>query len=167
MTARYVVMGVSGSGKSSVGAAFAAAIGARFIDGDDLHPAANVTKMARGEPLDDDDRRPWLALIADALRGSDDPIVIACSALRRRYRDWIREGAGAPVTFLHLAGPRAVIAGRMQTRQGHFMPPALLDSQFATLEPPDADEHAVTVDIDQPLERVVSDLVAKTRKADR
>lgn len=153
----YVVMGVAGCGKSTVGAAFAAAIGARFIDGDDLHPAANVAKMSAGVPLTDDDRWPWLDRVADVLIGN---VVVGCSALKRRYRDRIRATAG-PVRFLHLAGSRDVIAARMANRPGHFMPAALLDSQFAALEPPGPDEDAVTVDIDQPIAAVIADLLAK------
>ena len=159
---RYVVMGVSGCGKTSVGTAFAAAIGARFFDGDDLHPPENVAKMSRGEPLNDDDRRPWLLRIAETLKAAEGSIVIGCSALKRRYRDWIRTGAEAPVTFLHLAGSRDVIARRMAERKDHFMPLSLLDSQFAALEPPGEDEKAVTVDIDQTPERIVAELLAAT-----
>ncbi|WP_404406744.1 gluconokinase [Pelagibacterium halotolerans] len=154
-------MGVSGCGKTSIGTAFAGEIGAPFIDGDDLHPAANVAKMARGEALDDSDRYPWLARVADTLRAAEGPVVIGCSALKRRYRDWIREGAGAPVTFLHLTGSREVIAERMAARQGHFMPVTLLDSQFSDLEPPGPDEAAVTVDIEQPFERIVAELLTR------
>ncbi len=129
-----------------------------YADGDDLHPPANIAKMSRGEPLGDDDRRPWLLAVADRLR-RDAPLVVGCSALKRRYRDWIRDGAGGPVTFVHLAGSRTLIAERMKARTGHFMPPSLLDSQFAALEPPDADERAVALDIDAPIgvltERIV------------
>lgn len=161
MTGLWVVMGVSGCGKSSVGAGFAAAIGARFIDGDDLHPAANVAKMSAGQPLEDDDRAPWLALVGQALnQGST---VIGCSALKRRYRDIIRAHAAGPVGFIHLAGDRAVIADRMAARAGHFMPPALLDSQFAALEPPDPDEQAITIDIDRPLGAIIAAIVAQTK----
>lgn len=152
----YVVMGVSGCGKSTVGAAFAAATGGQFIDGDDLHPAENVAKMASGQPLTDDDRAPWLDRVAQALTGH---VVIGCSALKRAYRDRIRAGAG-PVRFLHLSGTRDVIAARMAVRPGHFMPLGLLDSQFATLEPPGPDEDAITVDIDQPFDAVVAALLA-------
>lgn len=164
-TGRYVVMGVSGCGKSSVGAAVAEALGARFIEGDALHPAANLRKMARGEPLTDADRAPWLDAVGAALGAAGPPAVIACSALKRAYRDRIAARAGGPVTFLHLAGSREVIGARMQARRGHFMPPSLLDSQFAALEPPGADERAVTVDVDQPFERVVQAFLAALAKA--
>lgn len=155
---RLVLMGVAGCGKSSVGAALSAAIGVCYRDGDDLHPAANVAKMSRGEPLDDDDRRPWLIAVADRLR-TEAPLLVGCSALKRRYRDLIRAGAGGPVIFVHLAGSRAVIAERMGTRTGHFMPPSLLESQFAALEPPGADEGTVTVDVDAPLAAIVERII--------
>ena len=152
----YVVMGVSGCGKSTVGAAFARAIGAQFVDGDDLHPPENVAKMASGQPLTDADRWPWLDRVGAALTGD---VVIGCSALKRAYRDRIRAVAG-PVRFLHLAGSREVIAARMAARPGHFMPLGLLDSQFAALEPLAPDEDGVTVDIDQPFEAIVTELLA-------
>ena len=158
---RLVVMGVAGCGKSAVGAALAKAMGVPYRDGDDLHPAANITKMSGGEALTDADRWPWLALVGQAL--ADGPMIIGCSALRRSYRAFITQTAAAPVVFVHLQGSRAVIEARMRARQGHFMPPALLDSQFATLEPPGVDENAITVRIDQPLARVVADITAKLK----
>lgn len=151
---RVVLMGVAGCGKSSVGAALSEALGIPYRDGDDLHPAQNIAKMSRGEALNDADRWPWLALVGQALQPG--PMIIGCSALRRVYRERITETAGGPVCFVHLSGSRAVIEGRMRARQGHFMPPALLDSQFATLELPDPDENAVAVDIDQPLAGIVA-----------
>lgn len=154
MSLRVVVMGVAGSGKSTVGVALGARLAIPYRDGDDLHPPANIAKMAAGEPLTDADRWPWLDRVAAAL-SADAPLIVGCSALRRAYRDRIRAGAGGPVRFVHLAGSRAVIAARMAGRTGHFMPPSLLDSQFATLEPPGADEEAITVDVDQPLARIV------------
>ena len=160
---RYVVMGVSGCGKTSIGMAFAANIGAAFIDGDDLHPASNVAKMARGEPLDDADRMPWLAAVAAAFAQAEGPLVIGCSALKRVYRDQIRQGAGRAVSFLHLSGSRDVIAKRMSSRAGHFMPLSLLDSQFAALEMPGADESAVIVDIDQTEAQIVAELQLRTK----
>ena len=162
---RFVIMGVSGCGKSVIGAAFAQAIGARFVDGDDLHPAQNIAKMSASQPLNDADRWPWLALVGEALRKP--PLVIGCSALKRSYRDAIRQSAAADVCFVHLAGDKTVIAKRMQARPGHFMPPALLDSQFAALEPPQADETAITVDIDQPISLVLSAILAQSVKDDR
>ncbi len=161
---RFVVMGVSGCGKSSIGAAFAAQIGARFVDGDDLHPDSNIAKMAAGKPLDDADRAPWLAEVGRIFANNALPLVVGCSALKRSYRDIIRDHAGGPVAFLHLQGSKALIADRMVARQDHFMPPALLDSQFATLELPDPDEHAVNVNIDQTPDAIVTELVAHFKK---
>ena len=156
---RLVMMGVAGCGKSAVGAALALELGVPYSDGDDLHPAANIGKMSGGQALTDADRWPWLALVGQAL--AHGPMIIGCSALRRSYRAFITQTAAAPVVFVHLQGSRAVIEARMCARQGHFMPPALLDSQFATLEPPGVDENAITVQIDQPLARVVADIIAK------
>lgn len=158
MTARIVIMGVAGSGKTSVGEALAARIGIPYRDGDAFHPAANVAKMSAGVPLTDADRWPWLDRVAVAL-ATEAPLIIGCSALKRVYRDRIRAGAGGPVRFVHLAGSRAVIAARMGARTGHFMPTSLLDSQFATLEPPGPDE-ALTVDIDRPLDALVEAIAA-------
>lgn len=155
---KIIVMGVAGSGKSSVGAALGAAMGAPYIDGDDLHSTDNIAKMSAGIALTDDDRWPWLTKIGETLAGHPGTILIGCSALKRSYRDLIRKAAGAPVTFIHCAGGRALIAERMAKRPGHFMPTSLLDSQFAALEPPDADEAAITLNIATPL----VDLVAKT-----
>ena len=151
-------MGVSGSGKTTVGERLAAALGARFVDADDLHPAANVAKMTDGVPLTDDDRWPWLDAVAAELAGGR--VVVACSALKRAYRDRLR--AAAPdLTLVYLQVERDVLADRMEHRPGHFMPPALLDSQLATLEPPGADEGAVWVDAGQPLEDTVAELAAR------
>lgn len=157
MTLRVVVMGVSGCGKSSVGEALGARLGVPYVDGDDLHPAENVAKMAAGVPLSDADRWPWLDRVADVL-AERAPVIVGCSALRRAYRDRIRAGAGGAVRFVHLAGSREVIAARMAARTGHYMPASLLDSQFAALEPPGADE-AVTVDVAAPVERIVDDIL--------
>jgi carbohydrate kinase (thermoresistant glucokinase family) len=144
-TLRVVVMGVAGSGKSTVGAALALRFGARFADADDLHPQRNIELMAQARPLSDDDREPWLRAVGDTLARSDGAIVVACSALARRYRDIIR--AYAPGTrFVHLAGSRAVLEQRLSARRGHFMPSALLDSQLDVLEPLAADEDGATVD---------------------
>lgn len=153
MTHRIVIMGVSGCGKSSVGAALGAALGIPYRDGDDLHPAANVEKMRNGIPLTDGDRWPWLDRVAHVLN-DEAPVIVGCSALRRAYRDRIRSGAGGAVRFVHLAGSRDIIAARMAARTGHYMPTTLLDSQFATLEAPGPDE-ALTLDIDAPLKALV------------
>ncbi|MFE0729477.1 gluconokinase [Streptomyces antibioticus] len=140
-------MGVSASGKSTVGARLAEHIGVPFLEGDDLHPSANRAKMASGHPLDDADRRPWLTALTEwiLVAAGHGGGVAACSALKREYRDQFRR-AGADVWFLYLALDRAVAAERIARRKGHFMPPELLDSQFETLEPLRADEPGATVD---------------------
>jgi len=141
-------MGVSGVGKTTIGQHLAARLGAQFLEGDDFHPAANVAKMRRGEPLDDDDRRPWLETLAAELArraAAGERIVLACSALRRRYRDLLRAG-GAAIQFVYLAGDPDFIRQRLASRHGHYMPASLLDSQFATLEEPGVDE-AIRVDV--------------------
>lgn len=148
MTLRVVLMGVAGSGKTSVGLALSDRLGIPYRDGDDLHPAENVAKMRAGVPLTDEDRWPWLDRVAGALL-RDAPLIVGCSALKRIYRDRLRAGAGA-VRFVHLAGSRDLIAARMAARKGHYMPLSLLDSQFAALEPPGPEE-GVTVQIDQRL----------------
>nr|WP_304044747.1 gluconokinase [Jatrophihabitans endophyticus] len=145
-----VVMGVSGSGKSTVAGLLAGRLGWPFEEGDDLHPAENVAKMAAGHPLTDDDRWPWLQRVRqwiDTELAAGRSGIITCSALKRSYRDALR----APgVTFVYLRGPRELIRGRLATRHGHFMPQSLLDSQLADLEPPGPDEGAITVDISRP-----------------
>ncbi len=160
MTLRVVVMGVAGCGKSSVGEAVAAKLAASYLDGDDLHPAANIAKMSAGTPLNDADRAPWLDLIGAKLGSTRTPLLIGCSALKQAYRDRIRAGANADVWFLHLAGDRAVIENRMSQRTGHFMPVSLLDSQFAALEPLSRNEQGAAIDIDQTFDRVVASAVA-------
>jgi gluconokinase len=144
-----VLMGVSGCGKSTVAALLAGQLGWPFEEGDALHPAANVAKMAAGHPLDDADRAPWLEKVAEWVEGQLDAGgngVITCSSLKRAYRDVIaRRGSG--VEFVYLAGSKEMIASRLAARHGHFMPPTLLDSQFATLEEPASDEPAIRVEI--------------------
>jgi carbohydrate kinase (thermoresistant glucokinase family) len=144
-----VVMGVSGSGKSTVAAMVAERLGWDFAEGDAMHPPANVAKMHAGTPLDDDDRWPWLDVVAGWIREHLDggaPGVVTCSALKRSYRDVLR----APgVVFVHVAGDGALIEGRMSERTGHFMPTSLLASQLATLEPPQPDEAHITVAADR------------------
>lgn len=149
-----VVMGVSGSGKSTIGAALSQRLGVPFVDADDLHPASNIAKMSRGEPLDDTDRWPWLETIGQWLADHPDGGVVSCSALKRIYRDQLR-GHAAGLVFVHLHGDRAVIERRQASRPGHFMPASLLSSQFATLEPLAPDEHGVVIDVDQSVDQIV------------
>ena len=156
-----VVMGVSGSGKTTVGDALAKRLGWRYEDGDKFHPATNVAKMSAGQPLTDEDRWPWLRAIAaeiDRLIAAGEHAVIACSALRRAYRDILVHGRG-DVRIVYLFGTHALIAERLNHRKGHFMPPGLLASQFATLEPPTAEERAVTVSIDASVETIVDEIL--------
>ncbi|MHA6670382.1 gluconokinase [Homoserinimonas sp. A447] len=142
-----VVMGVQGSGKSTIGSMLAARLGAHFIDGDSLHPPANIAKMAAGIPLDDGDRMPWLAEIGRVLAAErHEGIIVACSALKRKYRDFLRQSV--PELFIvDPEGPIELVAARLGGRRHEFMPPALLQSQYATLEPRAEDEQGVTVDI--------------------
>ncbi len=150
-TRTVVVMGVSGCGKSTFGATLAARLGADFIEGDRLHPAANVDKMSRGEPLDDADRIPWLEAIAARVReatAAGESVVIACSALKKSYRDLLR-GAGPDVEFAHLAGPIETVLARVGSRRDHFMPASLVESQFATLEATDRETDVTELDLSQ------------------
>lgn len=156
MARHFVIMGVAGSGKTSVGEGLSRLTGITFIDGDALHPKANVDKMAAGVPLTDEDRWPWLEAIGRELARSPVPLMIGCSALKRSYRDSIRHYAGAAVSFVHLTGSREIIRQRMQQRKNHFMPLKLLDSQFAALEPPGIDEQSISIGIDQPLDAIVA-----------
>lgn len=145
-----VLMGVSGCGKSTVAGLLAGRLGWDLEEGDDLHPSENVAKMAAGVPLTDDDRRPWLDRVAAWIHEhteSGRPGVITCSALKRAYRDLLR---GPDVVFVFLHGSKELIAARLALRHGHYMPSSLLDSQFAALEPPDDDEHALRIEIDAP-----------------
>jgi gluconokinase len=142
-----VLMGVSGSGKTTVGKELAERLGWPFLDADDFHPKANVEKMRRGEPLNDDDRRPWLEALRQRLDESADRgenVVLGCSALKHEYRDYLREDVSAPVRYVYLEGSEELIRERLAKRKGHFMPPGLLHSQFEALEPP---QDAVRIDI--------------------
>lgn len=156
-----VLMGVAGCGKSTVGPLLAAALGSRYLDGDTFHPPENIRKMAAGTPLEDKDRWPWLDRIAETLEKEHGPLIVGCSALKRRYRQHIRTASGRPVFFVHLSGPRDLIAKRMLKRDGHFMPTSLLESQIAALEPPRADEAALEVSIDQSMESLVGEIVKR------
>jgi gluconokinase len=157
--ARVVVMGVSGSGKSTVGSALAQRLRVPYVDADTLHPAANVAKMVAGKPLDDGDRFPWLEKVGDWLAAQHDGGVVSCSALKRTYRDQLR--AHCPtVEFLHLDGSPELMGRRVTTRSGHFMPSGLLASQFDALEPLGPDESGVTVDAGQGVAAIVDAYLA-------
>src|SRR3569623_2008314 len=156
-----IVMGVSGSGKTTISQALAARTGFIEQDGDDYHPRANIEKMKAGVPLTDADRLPWLRAIADAVDRYADkntPVIIACSALKRAYRD-ILVHERKDVRIVYLSGSAELIAQRLSRRSGHFMPPSLLVSQIGALEPPQPDEHILTVDIAEPVERIVDKIV--------
>lgn len=155
-----IVMGVSSSGKSLVGAALAARFGVPFIEGDELHPKANVEKMSKGIPLTDEDRWPWLDRVADALvSGTNEHggAIASCSALRKIYRDRLRDAVGElGLRFIFLHGSKQVLGERMKRRKHHYMPTSLLDSQFATLEDPTGEERVTTVDVDGKPEEVIA-----------
>lgn len=153
---RVVVMGVSGSGKSSVGSAIADALSLPFIEGDGLHPPTNVQKMASGTPLTNEDRWPWLDRIGAELAGAEQGVVITCSALKKVYRDRLRRAASGPLAFVFLDGSLDVLRDHMGRRTGHFMPVSLLDSQLATLEPPTDEPLVLRQDIAEPIERIVA-----------
>ena len=167
-TGLYVMMGVCGSGKSLIGAKLARELGIAFVEGDALHPPENVERMSAGIPLTDEDRHGWLLAIAARIREARDAgtgLVISCSALKRRYRDLLRSLGDAEVRFVYLAGCRALIEERMAKRSGHFMPPALLDSQLAILEEPAPDEGAWTCDVSETPDRIVANLVRRAASA--
>jgi gluconokinase len=156
-------MGVSGSGKSTIAEKLAARLGWDFADGDDFHPASNVAKMSAGHPLTDEDRWPWLQAIADEIdrvASADGHLVVACSALKRAYRDILVHGRD-DIRIVYLDGSQDLIAARMAARKGHFMPRGLLDSQFAALQPPGADEKPITVSIDASIDDIVDAIVGQ------
>ncbi len=162
-----VVMGVAGTGKTTIGPLLASRLGVPYAEGDDFHPEANIAKMSAGTPLDDTDRGPWLdAIGAWARERAGLGGVVSCSALKRSYRDRLRTAA-PDLVFVHLSGDRALIEDRMGKRQGHFMPTALLDSQFATLEPLEADEAGVAVDVSGGPEEIAERAVAALGELDR
>ncbi len=161
-----VVMGVSGSGKTTIARGVAEALGWDLLEGDAFHPPANVEKMSHGVPLTDDDRWPWLRAIAaeiDSQAGQGRSVVVACSALKRIYRDLLLTGRPGGI-LVYLDGSPELIAARMAARKGHFMPPKLLESQFATLEPPAPDERPVTVSIAPSPDAIVADVVRRLRQ---
>ncbi|RVW04748.1 gluconokinase [Rhodococcus spongiicola] len=156
-----VLMGVSGSGKSTIAGIIAGTLGWELQEGDALHPPANLAKMASGQPLTDEDRWPWLERVAQWVQEHTDkglPGIITCSALRRSYRDLLR---GDHVVFVHLVGTREQIAERLTTRLDHFMPASLLDTQIAALEPPDPDEDAIVVGIGDPPSQLAAEIIAQ------
>lgn len=158
-----VVMGVSGSGKTTIAEGVARREHWPLLEGDKFHPPANVDKMSHGTPLTDEDRWPWLRAIAaaiDVLRTRGESAVVACSALKRAYRD-ILIGERHDVVLVYLKGSRDLIGKRMAARKGHFMPPALLDSQFATLEEPGPDEHPIVVSVEPPPDAIVAEVLRK------
>ncbi|MCP4386561.1 MAG: gluconokinase [Hyphomicrobiales bacterium] len=153
--AAIVVMGVAGSGKTVVGEALAAELGWPLFEADEFHPETNVNKMASGMPLNDEDRWPWLDAIGAAIRDSDGGVVATCSALRRVYRERLATAADRPLLFVFLDATRQTLGERIGGRKGHFMPSSLLDSQLATLEPPDADEPAIRISVEPTVDIVV------------
>lgn len=158
-------MGVAGTGKTTVGALLAGRLGWRYAEADDFHPAANVAKMAAGEPLTDADRGPWLEAIGrwiDERAAEGVPGVVSCSGLRRAYRDQLREGR-PQVRLVFLEGSRELITRRLAARHGHFMRVEMLDSQFAALEPPQPDEHITQVSIEATPEQIVDEIVLRSR----
>ncbi|MDI1274302.1 gluconokinase [Polaromonas sp.] len=163
----FVVMGVSGCGKSTVGAQLAAALGLEFLEGDGLHPASNVARMAAGVALGDEDREGWLQTLAERLaqaRAAGRGLVLSCSALKRSYRDILRRGA-PDVRFIHLQGDYPLLAARMAARTGHYMPLSLLASQLSTLEAPGPEENAQSFDLASPPEEIVAAVLAWRRAA--
>jgi carbohydrate kinase (thermoresistant glucokinase family) len=156
MTKIHLVMGVAGSGKSTVAAALHDRLGWPVAEGDDLHPADNIAKMSSGVPLTDEDRWPWLDLIADWTAeqdGAGNSTIVTCSALRRVYRERLQKVPGRTI-FIHLTGSQELLAARLAPRSGHFMPPSLLPSQFATLEPLETDEDGIAIGIDSPVDQI-------------
>ena len=162
---QYVLMGVSGSGKSLIGAALARELALPFVEGDEYHPPENVDRMSRGVPLTDSDRAAWLQALAARIRDAaarGEGLVLTCSALKRAYRDVLRAESPS-LRFVFLGGPRELIAERLARRRGHFMPASLLESQLATLEEPSPDEGAWWCDITQSPDEIVAALVARAR----
>ena len=169
-TGLFIVMGVSGSGKTTIGARLARELDLEYVEGDDLHPPGNVKRMAAGTPLTDDDRRGWLSAIAARLRDARRAgigLVVSCSALKRSYRDLLRSIVDADVRFVYLAGSRALLAERLAQRRGHFMPPSLLESQLSTLEEPSPDERAWVCDISDVPDAIVADLATRVHDSHR
>jgi gluconokinase len=155
-----VVMGVSGSGKTTIGQALAQRLGVDYAEADEFHPPENIAKMSSGLPLNDDDRWPWLNAIAEWIGAHPQGGVVTCSALKKKYRDVLARGGD--VFFAHLDGTRELVAARLAERKGHFMPPALLDSQFADLEPLHDDERGAVISIDATPDDIVEATIRAT-----
>ena len=156
-----VVMGVAGCGKSTIAQCLALKLGAVYLDGDDYHPESSISKMSRGIALTDEDRWPWLNNFSKAISEEDGYVVGACSSLRNVYREFITAAAKEPVLFIYLDGTKELISQRLSVRENHFMPDSLLDSQFKTLEPPDRDELAITVDISGSTQQIIQLITEK------
>lgn len=163
----YVIMGVAGCGKSTVGHAVADQLGGTYLEGDEFHPKTNIEKMSNGQPLTDEDRWPWLKIIAQEMANADGLIFTGCSALKRSYRDFIKQKAGEDVTFIHLSGTKELIAERMTKRAGHFMPTSLLDSQFATLEALSEEESSIIVDISVSEQEILDQIIISIANQNR
>lgn len=160
-------MGVTSCGKSTVAIGVAKSLGATFLEGDDLHPTANIEKMSKGIPLTDEDRLPWLVNVAEQMKLDASGVVASCSALKRSYRDELRAGVGQDILFVHLAFAKSLIAQRLQQRQSHFMNPNLLQSQFDALEPLAADERAIKITSDASPNFIVERVLEEIRKIEK
>ncbi|MEO9458720.1 MAG: gluconokinase [Lentilitoribacter sp.] len=159
----FIVMGVAGCGKSTVGNALADQLNGTYLEGDSFHPQSNIEKMSAGTPLTDDDRWPWLKIIGREMANAEGIIFAGCSALKLGYRDLIEKEAGERVTFIHLSGSQELIADRMAKRGGHFMPLSLLKSQFATLEPLIEREQAIVADISGSTDEIVAQIISEIK----
>ena len=157
-------MGVAGCGKSTIGESIANHFGGIFLEGDAFHPQSNINKMSKGDALTDEDRWPWLEIVATEMAANDGLVFTGCSALKKKYREFITQKSGEPVLFIYLDGSKDLIANRMSARTGHFMPASLLKSQFNTLEIPTQDEYKIAVDISGSQNNVISFITAKLQK---
>ena len=158
-----VVMGVSGCGKTAVGKALAERIGCSFLEGDEYHPSANISKMSSGMPLNDGDRVEWMQRIRNAINDAREKVIISCSALKKEHRDFLRD-SGRFVLFLHLEGERGLIEERIGKREGHFFDPNLLDSQIEALENPAEEENVITLKINDTVENIVASALVDLRE---
>jgi gluconokinase len=156
-----IVMGVCGSGKSTIAKQLAHELGGGYLDGDDYHPSNNIDTMRQGKPLTDNDRWPWLQRFAEAMAGQSGITIGACSALTKAYRELLSNAAGEPILFIHLAGSKALISRRLESRKNHFMPVSQLDNQLNILETPGPEEIAVSIDISGSKEQIIAHILAK------